>query len=178
MDLDQYVSFYMIQDNNISPLISALRINSSYWEQYWLDILSVSSDIMVFNSLYTLLYDYSKLYLMLKQNIYNNYYINTFLSINTKYFNFAYTIKDLYDIFGNPIIMTETERYLEYINTNNVTQLSTLFDIDVTYNFCKYNLLNFNKYQYNTLYNSLVINLILNMIILLLLIFMIILIKK
>jgi hypothetical protein len=164
MDLDQYVSFYMIQDNNISPLISALRINSSYWEQYWLDILSVSSDIMVFNSLYTLLYDYSKLYLMLKQNIYNNYYINTFLSINTKYFNFAYTIKDLYDIFGNPIIMTETERYLEYINTNNVTQLSTLFDIDVTYNFCKYNLLNFNKYQYNTLYNSLVINLILNMI--------------
>ena len=175
-NLNQYVSLYKLKDNTITPLVSILRINSSYWEQFWLDFISSSTNPIMFDSLLTLLYDYSKLFLKMKESIYNNFYITTFLSNYTKYLNFSYVIKDLsnnniYDTFGNPIIETETERYNEYIvsNTttseNNVTQLLTNFDIDTVYKYCINNFLNFSDYINNTIqYNSLVLSLILNII--------------
>ena len=157
-NLKSSVYYNTIMDDTIYPLRSILRVNSSYWEQLWLGLTDSSDNLLSLKGYY------KELYSTLKNRIYNLYQPYNFLSVNTNYFNFQYTIMDL---SGNylGINETETERYFEYkYMETDVPKLLTSFDMDVAYNYCINNKLNFNNYIDSTItINSLIISLLLNM---------------
>ena len=45
------IKYLTIQENNFSPLVNILKIEGSYWEQFWLDILANTTDILLSNSI-------------------------------------------------------------------------------------------------------------------------------
>ena len=144
-DLNNNAMYYTIQDSVIG-LTNILRVNSSFWEQFWLNFINISTNIIYYNSLLTLLSYYTNLYTKLKTRIFNLYYLDNFLAINSQYFNFSYNITNN---------ETETERYFEYYNNiSNITIYSKLFDMDVVYKYCSDNNLNFLDYRDNAIQNN------------------------
>jgi len=146
------IAYYNIKDNGFSPLINILKIKGNFWEQYWLDILSTTNNILLSNALTTLVSYLTNVNNNLINKIYTNYY-KTFNNKYNQYFNFNMGIN-------------EVQQYFNYINTPN-SLLSTITqyncDMDCVYNYCKNNNLNFDLYKNNTLqYNSLTILYILN----------------
>ena len=165
IDLGENVRLYQIQDSSVSPIISLLRINSNFFEQFWLNYVTLSNDVDLSNKLYTVNSNYINIFNKLKTRLYSNYYNANFLKKNQNYYNFNF-YTEIKDEFGEIIYKTETERYLEYINAFNLTiQKLDKFDIDKCYNYCNINFLSFNDYKNNILpYNSLIIKFMLNMI--------------
>ena len=145
------LDFYFIKYDTIKkiiPVIDDLLIYSNIWHQIWLlDIINNkrNNQLLTYNSYY------NNLYLKLNTTIYTNYYLNYLHKKNKKYFNFN-------DIYGK----SEVEKYFEYIN-NAVTTTTTVFDIDILYNYCIKNNYIFNDYIENTKYNSMIILLILSL---------------
>jgi hypothetical protein len=156
----QQLKYYQINDNIISPINNILRVNSNFWEQYWLDyIYSNSNNIVFSNPIQTLKLTYNSIYLLIKNRIFNQYYLYNFINNNISYFNFQFSsitnTTDEYgntinaiDEYGNIIKKTEIERYYDYKNSFEIaTQPENLdkFDIDIVYKYCIANFLNFNE---------------------------------
>ena len=164
-DLGQYVQLIQIQDNPISSIISILSVNSSFWEQFWLNFLSTSNDIDLSNNLVTINSAYTVLYSQLKYQMYNNYYINNIVKRYKNLFNFQYNT-DTKNVDGTIVYKTEVERYYEYLNLldSNSIELEQSFDMDLVYDYCNQDITIFNSYINNVLpNNSLIILFILNM---------------
>ena len=143
-NLGQYVNYYQVKENNISSIISILRVNSNFFEQYWLDLISKSTDINMFNRLVSIISEYESLFDNLKNRIFNYFQYRYFYAKNIAFYDFSKQNK------------TETERYLEYINSFDqaVSNLDT-FDMDTAYKYTKNNFLNWDSYKNNVLpYNS------------------------
>ena len=146
------ISYYTIKDNSFSPIVNILKIKATFWEQYWLDLLSTTNNIILSNTITTLITYLTNINNNLIDKMYTNYY-KKFNNKYTSYFNFN-------------IGINETHQYFNYINTP-AKDLSTLKkynnDIDVVYNYCISNNLNFDLFKNNVLlYNSLVLQYILN----------------
>lgn len=160
-DIGQYAKLYYINDNSVSSVISLLIINSSYWEQFWLNFMSNASNnqnVDLLNKLITVQSQFNLLYNNFKYNIYNNYVNLNLIVRNKQYFDFNFLTNDSYK--------TEVERYFEYTNLYSITTSNILqnYDMDLTYNYCINNSLTFDSYKDTILsYNSKVILLILNM---------------
>ncbi|OBQ32516.1 MAG: hypothetical protein AN484_27890 [Aphanizomenon flos-aquae WA102] len=61
-DIGQYAKLYYIEDSSVSTIISILSINSSFWEQFWLNFLVNTNDVDLMNKLVTLQSEYSLVY--------------------------------------------------------------------------------------------------------------------
>ena len=63
-DLGPNVKLYDIKDYTDSPLISILRVNSSFWEQYWLDFIANSTSEIYNQHIYIQhIYEYIYIYI-------------------------------------------------------------------------------------------------------------------
>ncbi len=113
--LGQYVNYYQIKDYQISSMINILRVNSNFFEQYWIDIISKSGDINMFNKLVTVISEYSSLFGKLKNRIFNLFYNRNFSARNVSFYNFIKYMEQSKSL--EYIYKTETERYFEYINS-------------------------------------------------------------
>jgi hypothetical protein len=149
-NLGQYVNYYQVKENNISSIISILRVNSNFFEQYWLDLISKSTDINMFNKLVSITSEYDSLFGKFKNRIFNYFQYRYFYAKNIAYYDFSKL--DETGIYYK----TETERYFEYINSfeQAINNLDT-YDIDTAYKHTKNNFLNWDSYKNNILpYNS------------------------
>jgi hypothetical protein len=147
------INYYQILDDPISSLINLLRLNSSYWEQYWLNFITTNTELSFNNPLITLKSKYSSIYTLVKNRIFNLYWYNNYTNLNINNFNLEFKLSDLTtDDSGAYIMKTETERYFEYVNSDVIT--SDVFDIDIVYKYCKDNFLNFSDYRDNILNNN------------------------
>jgi hypothetical protein len=159
-ELGSNVNLYQIKDNDISSLISVLRINSSFWEQLWLNNISTSTDFKMMNQMLTIKNAFGQLYYLLKNRIFNLYVLRDLFALNSNYMYYQYGLVDsngnkIYDEYGNIIQQNEVERYYNYVTQGDtVIKLNTLFDIDATYKYCQLNFLNFNDYRDNCLQNN------------------------
>ena len=144
----QFIKYYEIADNSISSIINTLRINSNFWEQYWLDYISTTNNEILSNPIQTLKTIYNSIYLLLKDKMFNLFYQYEFTNKNISYFNLEFNlINNSTDNYGNIIKKTETERYFEYKNSIDIAlENPDKFDIDIVYNYCINNYLNFNDY--------------------------------
>ena len=150
----KYINYYQILDNTVSSLINLLRLNSSYWEQYWLDSILTNNILNYNNPLITLKSNYTSIYTSVKNRIFNLYWKNNYTNLNNDYFNLEFRILEK-DNSGNDIMKTETERYFEYVNSiENAIKYPYTFDIDIVYKYCKDNFLNFIDYRDNILNNN------------------------
>lgn len=149
INIGHYIKLYQIEDNKLSSIISILRVNSNYWEQLWLNISSTSKDINYLTSLMTLTSSYDNLYNRFNNRIYTLYYKREFNNKNI----------DLFDFTNPSLNLSEMKRYFDFINNFNLASKENLnFDIDIVYQYCKNNFLNFDDYKNNILqYNPLVI---------------------
>jgi len=159
-ELGSNVNLYQIKDNDVSSLISVLRINSSFWEQLWLNNISTSTDFKMMNQMLTIKSAFGQLYYLIKKRIFNLYSLRNLFVLNSNYMYYQYALVDnngnnIYDDYGNIVQQNEVERYYNYtVQGNNVIKLNTLFDIDATYKYCQLNFLNFNDYRDNCLQNN------------------------
>ena len=152
-DYNEYINYYQILDSSVSSLINLLRLNSSYWEQYWLDLISSSTELIFTNQLITLKSSYTSIYLLIKNTIFNLYWYNNYTNLNIDYFNLEFKLaSSIKDNTGAYVMKTETERYFEYVNSEVIS--SDVFDIDIVYKYCQDNFLNFLDYRDNILNNN------------------------
>ena len=165
-ELGSNVNLYQLKDNDVSPLISVLRINSNFWEQYWLNTVSTSTDFKMMNPMLTLKSKFGQLYYLLKNRIFNLYPLRNLFALNSNAMIYEFPLVDtngnnLYDEYGNVILQNEMERYYNYtVQGDNIIKLNTQFDIDMTYKYCQQNFLNFKDYRDNCLpYNPLLFSL-------------------
>ena len=152
--LGQYVNYYQIKDNNFSNMISILRVNSNFFEQYWLDLISKSGDINLFNRLVTITSEYSSLFNKLKHRIYYLFNNIDFSAKNTFLYNFNRFFEQNASL--ELVYKTETERYFDYINSfeEAIKKLNS-YDMDTAYKYTKGNFLNWDNYKNNILpYNT------------------------
>ena len=157
-NLGNNVYHYNIADSNMSSVITLLRVESNYWEQFWLNFLSNTKEDILLNSLQTLKNNYNNLYQTLRTRIFFLFY-----SINCNYKNINYFVDRIQsnDVDeGNIIILkTEMERYFEYINDlSSAIKTYDNYEIDVVYRYCITNFKNFDDYKTDCLkYTPLVI---------------------
>jgi hypothetical protein len=150
----QYVNYYQIKDNDLSSIISILRVNSNFFEQFWLDIISKSSDVNIFNRLVTLQSEYNSLFGKLKNRIFNLFYNRNFSARNVAFYNFSKFFEQNKSL--ESVNKVETERYFEYINSFDeaIKNLNT-YDMDTSYKYVNLNFLNWDDYKNNVLpYNT------------------------
>jgi hypothetical protein len=145
IDLGYSVNLLNNLQNNLQTnnLLSILKQNSNYWEQSWFNFLQQNKDIDINSNILSLSYQYNKSFLEFKNKIYNSYYL----------FNNIYNYSNYFDFQSNNY--TEIERYLDYINNQNIN--TNNFDIDMTYNYCINNSLQFSDYRDNVFSSSLFI---------------------
>lgn len=152
-ELGSNVNLYQLKDNDVSPIISVLRINSNFWEQYWLNTVSTSTDFKMMNPMLTLKSKFGQLYYLLKNRIFNLYPLRNLFALNSNAMIYEFALVDtsgnkIYDEYGNVILQNEMERYYNYtIQGDNIIKLNTQFDIDLTYKYCQQNFINFNNYR-------------------------------
>ena len=176
-NLSPNLFLYQIADDKTNSFISILRVSSNFFEQYWLELINNSSDVDMINKLITLKNQYSKIYKLIKNRIYNLYWNKNYNQVgeytygynkkNLEYFNFSFEdgVDDTPQGRGNIIYQSETERYFEYVSsldyaTNNI---SKYYDIDITYKYCLDNFLIFSDYRDQVLQkNSIILLIILN----------------
>jgi hypothetical protein len=145
-DTGANVNFIQVKDNKTNSGINIIKVHASYWENYWLDLLCETTDIMLSNTLVTLISYIKNINNSINTTLFNNYYKYNYYNKYSKYFNF------------NVNNINETKQYFDYVKLNNSDIINNNFDIDIVYNYCLANKLNFNNYIDNTLnYNSLVI---------------------
>ena len=153
-DLNQSVTYYQIEDNKKSSIISILRVCSNFFEQFWIDWINKTDDINMLNKLITIKSQYKKLHVVLKKRIFEIFYLKNVNYKNQKYFDFSSNIS--LDNSNSIILETEIERYFEYLNSYNGTNLD--FDIDTVNKYCQDNFFNFDDYKDNIEpYNSLLV---------------------
>lgn len=165
-NIGQHAYFYQIEDNKVSSIINILRITTNMWEQFWLDIISTSNDIKFLNNLLTIKSEYTSLYSLLNSKIFNLYWMRNYTKKNIINFDFSFRVPNQFDITGQPVYKTETEKYYEYLaSVEEASKSANLnYDIDVTYKYCVNNFLDFTQYRDNILpYNPLFITIMLNM---------------
>lgn len=164
-NLGQYCYLYQIEDNSISSIINILRISSNFWEQFWIDIISKTTNINFLNKLLTIKSDYNNFFNLIKYRLFNLFWERNYYKKNIKYFDFSFSTNQTNSSENDIIYKTETERYFEYLNSfdyaiNNMQD----YDIDIAYKYIINNFLDFNEYKNNILpYNSLIISLMLSM---------------
>ena len=147
--LGNSVNFYNINESITSPIISLLRVESNYWEQFWLDFIDRTTDETYINPLQTLTSSLKKLYTSLRNAIYINYRL-----INISYKNnlsFATTsptlINELDDGILRQVTKAEIERYYNFLNNfNEAIQTTEPFEADKIYSYCNLNNKNFSEY--------------------------------
>lgn len=169
LDLGTYMLFYQIKPNDTSSMISILRIYSNFWEQFWLNFIDKTDDPNILNKLLSIKSEYASLFGLIKNRIFNLYWARNFDRKNVNSFAFEKVIGT--DANLQPILLSETERYFQYLNTpedakEQAKQESTTynFDIDQAYIYCINNFKNFSDYQDSVLLtNSLMILLILKL---------------
>lgn len=157
-NLGNSVYNYNIKESLVSPIITLLRVESNYWEQFWLDFISTTKDETFYNAIYTLKSTYTSLYMALRNRLYRLFYARNANFKDLALFNIIGT-STLRDDSGTAFTKTETERYFDYYN-NFDTAIKTKdpFDIDAIYSYCIDNFKNFDNYKTTYLqYNSLVI---------------------
>ncbi len=146
-DLGKSMTFYNIKESKSSPIISLLRIESEYWEQFWLDFIDQTQNPIYYNALQTLTGTFKRLYQSLRKRMFTDYY-----RFNSNYKYSSYLTVDYWDPYkddaGNSSRKNEIERYLEYVdNFEEAIKSNTLFEIDIVYKYCKDNNLNFENYR-------------------------------
>ncbi len=177
IDLSPELYLYQIKDDKTNSLISLIRMNSNFFEQYWLELINNSSDVDMLNKLVTLKNELALIYKLIKNRIYNLYWNKNYNQVgeytygynkkNLEYFNFSFASDK--DNNGQLTYKSETERYFEYLNSyeyviNNFSSITNYYDIDITYKYCLDNFLTFNDYRDQVLQkNSIVLLIILNM---------------
>ena len=146
-DLGNNIYYYSIEDNSISPIITLLRLESNYWEQFWLDIIATSHEDILLDSLQTLKNNYNNLYELIRYRLFYLYNERNSHYKNTNYLSF-YQSSNSKDAGNNIIYKTELERYIEYIN-NFDTAIKTIdtYEIDTIYTYCIQNFKNFDDYK-------------------------------
>ena len=150
IDIGDKVKYYNIANNNQSQNINILKINANYWENYWLDQLTNTNDIMLSNSLITLISYVGIINNNLSKIMYQQFHLYNYYNKYNEYFDFT----------TNNI--NEVQQYYMYKNQNNNTNLG--FDVDIVAKYCNDNDLDFSLYLDNILpYNSLVILFMVNM---------------
>ena len=138
------VYFLNISYDKMTQITDIILLNSNYFEQIWTNNIINNKR---FTELLTLPIYYNNLYKNLYKYIYYFYQQIYFVKKNNNYFNFH----------------NEVERYITYINNNNIPPDNTIiFDIDITYKYCYRNNLLFINYINNVKYNSSVILLVLD----------------
>ena len=129
------INYYTIKNNKLSNIINITQFNSNIIEQLWINNSLLDLKELIIPKNY-----YNTIYNLIKYNMFNLYqkYSLTSFTINNK---------------------TETERYYEYIyffniisNNNDKIQALKEFDIDICYNYCYNNSLNFDDYKNYILY--------------------------
>ncbi len=163
-NVGQYANYYQIKDNELSSVISILRVTSNFFEQFWIDYVSKTDDINMLNTLITIKSDYASLNKNLKYRILNLFFSRNFSKKNLNYYYFGFNTGQV-DSSLTQVEKTETERYFEYLNSFDIAKNNKeYYDIDIAYNYCVSNFLNFDDYKNNILpYNSLLILLILKL---------------
>ena len=163
-NLDNNVYYYNIKESDMSSVITLLRVESNYWEQFWLDFLSNTTEDILLDSLQTLKQCYNNLYEQLRFKIFYLYSSRNSYYKNALYLQFA-TNSNQVDEGGNIIEKTEIERYIEYINNFSTAILKLdVYETDIIYNYCINNFKNFDNYKIDCLkYTPLVILLIYKM---------------
>jgi hypothetical protein len=146
-DLGNNIYYYSIEDNSISPIITLLRLESNYWEQFWLNIIATSHEDILLDSLQTLKNNYNNLYELIRYRLFYLYNERNSHYKNTNYLSF-YQSSNSKDAGNNIIYKTELERYIEYIN-NFDTAIKTIdtYEIDTIYTYCIQNFKNFDDYK-------------------------------
>ena len=146
-DLGSNVTLYNINESPSSPIISMLRVESNYWEQFWLDFVDKTTDESYYNALQTLTSTFKRLYQNIRSRIFTNYYtFSSYYKYSSLLFVTAPSTET--DDTGAFIIKTETERYFEYQNNFDIAiKSSGTFEIDVIYKYCLDNNLIFNDYS-------------------------------
>jgi hypothetical protein len=146
-DFGKSVLFYNIKESKSSPIISLLRVESNYWEQFWLDFIDKTQNESYYNALQTLTGTFKRIYQSLRKRMFDDYY--RFVS-SYKYAGYlrADYPSSYKDDAGNIIRKNEIERYLEYVdNFDEAIKTNSLYEIDIIYKYCKDNNLNFNNYR-------------------------------
>lgn len=140
-DLPNSFKFIDILEDTINPIISLLKKNSNFFENYWFSVV-LNNNFQYNNKLIT---QYSFI------NYLNNKITNS-LFTNYNYFNNNRKNKKYYNIY-------EVEQYLKYQNIDVLFIEKNNYDVDIIYNYClQNNKLNYKLYQTNCLfYNSIFI---------------------
>lgn len=154
INLGEYVNYYQIKDNDLSSMINILRVNSNFFEQYWLDLISKSSDVNMFNKLITVVSEYRSLFKKLKNKIFYMFYNKNFLARNVDFYNFSKILEQNQTLEN--VFKTETERYFEFIDSfDEATKKLDTFDIDTAYYYVNGNFKDWDDYKDNILpYNT------------------------
>jgi len=142
--LPDYIKFtsncylYKLIDNPTSSLINILLYKSNLLENICLN--ESLNNKAFYDTITSVKSKYNVLYNKLKNEIFINY-------PNKFYFNYDFNFA-----------VNEVSRYFEDLSINNLG-----YDMDIAYQYCKNNFLNFNNYKDNILpYNLLVLSLIFN----------------
>ena len=172
-NLSPNLFLYQIKDDKTNSFISILRVDSNFFEQYWLELINNSSDVDMINKLVTLKNEYLRIYKLIKNRIYNLYWNKNYNQVgeytygynkkNLEYFNFSFQAGT--DDIGNIIYKSETERYFEYLNSYEyaINNINKYYDIDITYKYCLDNFLTFSNYRDQVLQkNSIILLIMLN----------------
>ena len=157
-DFGNNIYYYSIEDNSISPIITLLRLESNYWEQFWLNTVATSREDILLDSLQTLKNNYNNLYESIRYRIFYLYNERNSYYKNVNYLSF-YQSSNSKDAGNNIIYKTEIERYIEYINNFDtaITNIDT-YEIDIIYKYCIQNFKIFDDYKTDYLkYTSLII---------------------
>ncbi len=150
-DFNNNVTFYNIKENLSSSIISLLRVESNYWEQFWLDFIDKTPDETYYNALQTLTSTYRRLHEDFRNRIFSSY-----SALNKSYksvVDFAFTKQSLeLDDRGQNIRKSETERYFEFINNfDYASSINDGFEIDKIYQYCVDNEKDFDIYKVDCL---------------------------
>jgi hypothetical protein len=141
LDIVNNYNLIDIAENKINPIISLLRKYNNLIEDLWLYIIINGG------------YDFNN-NLIIQSNYTNyiNYKINQYFYINYNYFNNNRGPKEYYEL-------NEIEQYQKYQTITDIIFIDqNNYDVDVVYNYCLINNLEYKIYQTNAiLYNSLFI---------------------
>jgi len=138
-----------IKENTINPIISLLRKYNNFFQDLWINLLSTNINYEYNNNLII-----QSSYLSFINTEINNYFYT-----NYNFYNNNQQNKQYYNL-------SEMQQYMKYlIDTDPSFIIQDNYDMDVTYNYCTINNLDYKLYQNNTLFytSTLIYNILLQL---------------
>ena len=127
-----------INENTINPIISLLRKYNNFFQDIWINNISTNNDYEYNNNLII-----QSSYLFFVNNEINKYFY-----INYNFYNNSQINKQYYNL-------NEMQQYIKYLTDTDPTIIKQdNYDMDITYNYCQLNNLDYKIYQNNTIFNT------------------------